>query len=354
MKRYGNLYDSIVSFPALLAASRKARKGKRFKYSTADFEFNLEKQIIALERVLTDQSYCPGAYREFLIYEPKPRKISAAPYRDRVVQHALCAVIEPLFDRSFIFDNYACRSGKGNLLAVNRFTHFSRHFKYSLKCDVKQYFPSIDHLVLKDKIRRKIKCPKTLWLIDLIIDSSNLQDDANFYFPGDDLFTSYGRRRGIPIGNLTSQLFANLYLSDLDHFIKEKFPAFGYVRYMDDLAVFGDSKAELWEVLKRIEDFLVPERLWLKPEKSMVYPLVRGVDYLGYKVFPDHRRLRYENTVRYRRRLKGMQSDYFQGKIGVAAINRSVQSWIGHVGHADSWRFREKLFMDVSFQRRGA
>ncbi|MDA0692794.1 MAG: RNA-directed DNA polymerase [Nitrospinae bacterium] len=353
MKRYGGLFESIATFPALLAASRKARKGKRFKHSTADFEFNLEREIIRLERALTNQTYRPGPYREFSIYEPKPRKISAAPYRDRVAQHALCAVIEPLFNRSFIFDNYACRTGKGNLQAVNRFTHFSRRFKYVLKCDVKKYFPSIDHQVLKDKIRRKIKCPKTLWLIDLFIDSSHPQDAANFYFPGDDLFTPYERRRGIPIGNLTSQLFANLYLNDLDHFIKEKFPVFGYIRYMDDLAVFGDRKEELWRVLECVKEFLVRERLWLKPEKSMVYPLVRGVDYLGFKVFPDHRRLRYENTVRYRRRVKRMQKDYYKGKIGFAEINGSVQSWIGHVGHADTWRFREKLFKDISFQRCG-
>jgi retron-type reverse transcriptase len=176
MKRQGNLFDSIRSFSALFSASRKARRGKRFRDSTAGFEFNLEGEIIRLERELREKTYRPGPYREFYIYEHKKRKISAAPYRDRVVQHALCAVIEPIIDRSLIHDTYACRAGKGTHKAVDRFTAFSRKFRYALKFDIEKYFPSIDHEILKAKIRRKIKCQDTLWLIDLIIDSSNPQE----------------------------------------------------------------------------------------------------------------------------------------------------------------------------------
>lgn len=353
MKRYGNLFGSIVSFQALLAASRKARRGKRYKVSTARFEHNLERELIRLHRQLTQKSYRPGPYREFKIYEPKPRKISAAPYRDRVVQHALYAVIEPVFERSMIFDTYACRVGKGTHKAVDRFTHFARRFSYVLKCDVRKFFPSIDHEILKTKLRRKIKCVDTLWLIDLIIDSSNPQDSTNAYFPGDDLFTPLSREKGIPIGNLSSQLFANWYMNDLDHFIKEHFPQFGYLRYMDDMTLFSDRKEDLWWVLKHIETFLEKDRLKLKPEKSMVYPVGGGVDYLGYRIFPTHRRIRYENVVRYRRRLKQLQKRYFNGEIGVQAIHQSVLSWIGHVGHADSWRLRKSLFQSIPFTRGG-
>ena len=134
-------FNSIISFQNLLTASRKARRGKRFKTATAQFEFSLEKEIIDIQRQLREQTYHPGSYREFLIYEPKPRKIIAAPYRDRVVQHALCNIIEPIFDRSLIFDTYACRIGKGNHKALDRFTFFSRRFEYALKCDIKKILP---------------------------------------------------------------------------------------------------------------------------------------------------------------------------------------------------------------------
>lgn len=354
MKRYGNLYDGVCSFEALLAASRKARRGKRFKASTARFEYDLEKRLFGLERELMEQTYHPGKYKEFHIYETKPRKISAAPYRDRVVQHALCAVIAPIFERTFISDSYACRKGKGTHKAVDRFTYYARRFKYVLKFDIAKYFPSIDHEVLKQKIRRKIKCARTLWLIDLIIDSSNPQEGKAFYFNGDGLFTPHERRKGIPIGNLASQLFALIYLNDVDHLAKERFASLGYTRYMDDMALFGDDKRELWGALREIEALLEKDRLKLKRGASMIYPVEIGVDYLGYKVYPNHRRLRYENVVRYTRRLRRLQRMYSAGHIGLADVSASVQSWIGHIKHADTWGLRENLFGSITFRRGGA
>jgi len=215
MIRHGNLYDRITSFENLWNASRLARKGKRLKEGCSTFELNLEAELLHLQQELQDFSYQPGIYREFTIYDRKPRKISAAPYRDRVVHHALCAVTEPLFDRCFIHDSYACRSGKGTHAALKRFTRFARRFRYVLKMDIRKYFPSIDHSILKKKLRRKIKCPDTLWLIDTIIDGSNLQDEIFVHFPGDDLFSPLDRRRGIPIGNLTSQFLQTFTLIPL-------------------------------------------------------------------------------------------------------------------------------------------
>lgn len=351
MKRHGGLFHEISSFQGLLAASRKTRRGKRFRDSTAAFEFNLEREIIRLERELTGKTYSPGSYREFYIYEHKKRKISAAPYRDRVVQHALCAVIEPILDRSLIYDTYACRAGKGTHKAVGRFTKFARKFQYALKFDIEKYFPSIDHEILKAKIRRKIKCKDTLWLIDLFIDSSNPQEGPVRYFAEDNLFTPYQRRRGIPIGNLTSQIFANYYLSGLDHFMAERYSRFGYLRYMDDMTMFGNDKGELWEAHRAAEKYLGAERLRLKSGASMLYPVEQGVNYLGYKVFPDHRLVRYETVVRYRRRLKRLQRGYFTGKLALSDVRASAQSWIGHVKHADSWRLRERLFKEIRFTR---
>ena len=190
MKTYNRLFEQICSFENLLNASRKAQRGKRFQDEVARFNFHLERELYRLQEELQTQTYRPGAYHEFYIYEPKLRKISAAPYRDRVVHHALCNVIEPIFDRTFIFDSYGCRKGKGTHKAVNRFTEFSRKNRYVLKCDIKKYFPSIDHEILKAMFRRKIRDVQTLWLMDLIVNSSNPQERVLEYFEGDDLLTA--------------------------------------------------------------------------------------------------------------------------------------------------------------------
>lgn len=169
MRRHRNLYDRIASFQNLLKAAKLAQRNKRFKYSTARFNFFLEKELCELQEQLTQKSYEPGEYHHFLIYEPKKRVISAAPYRDRVVHHAVHNIFEPIFDPTFIFDSYATRKGKGTNAAIERFQEFARKCRYVLKCDIQQYFPSIDRLVLLDMIRRKIACEDTLWLIRKIL-----------------------------------------------------------------------------------------------------------------------------------------------------------------------------------------
>ncbi|MGH7495211.1 MAG: reverse transcriptase domain-containing protein [bacterium] len=213
MKTHTDLYANICSFENLLAAAKQAQRGKRFQENVGRFNANLEYELVGLQRELHDKTYQPGRYREFIIFEPKHRMISAAPYRDRVVHHALCNVIAPLFERTFIFDSYANRTGKGTHRAILRYQQFCRKNAYALKCDVRKYFPSLDHEILKAEIRRTIACPDTLWLINRIIDGSNVQEPFFEYFSGDDLFTPFERRKGLPIGNLTSQFFANVYLN---------------------------------------------------------------------------------------------------------------------------------------------
>jgi retron-type reverse transcriptase len=236
MKRYGNLYPAIIGFENLFAAAYRARRGKRYRPDVAAFHFHLETGILTLRDELVTQTYQPGAYRAFYIHDPKRRLISAAPYRDRVVHHALCRVIEPIFERGFIFDSYANRLGKGTHAALDRATQLARRYPYALKCDIEKYFPSIDHAILLERIERKIKCRRTLWLIERIVANSNPQEDVVRYFPGDDLFTPAERRRGIPIGNLTSQFFANIYLDGFDHFVQERLGQPAYVRFADDCA----------------------------------------------------------------------------------------------------------------------
>ncbi|TAN43691.1 MAG: RNA-dependent DNA polymerase [Nitrospirae bacterium] len=349
MKRYGNLFSQITSFENLYAASRKARKGKRFKDNVMAFERNIEDELFRLQDELLSKTYKPGTYREFSIYERKPRKISAAPYRDRIVHHALCNVIEPVFEKTFIFDSYACRKGKGTHAAVDRFTEFCRKNRYVLKTDIKKYFPSIDHEILFAKIKRKIKCRDTLWLIKAIIDGSNRQEAVNDYFDGDGLFEPYQRRRGIPIGNLTSQFFANIYLDELDHYAKEVLRCKHYIRYVDDITVLGNDKKRLWEVRDGIVGFLEKHRLKLHPRKTLVLPVSEGIDHLGYRIFPTHRRLRKDNSMGFARKLKIMNRLFLVGQISFEKMNASVQSWLGHAKHTDSCGLRERIFEKYVF-----
>jgi retron-type reverse transcriptase len=194
MKRYGNLYPQIIDFDNLYLSARKAQKGKRFRENVLQFNYNLGTELLKIQQELKDKTYQPGSYRTFYLRDIKSRLISAAPYRDRVVHHALCNIIIPIFERTFISDTYANREGYGTHKALMRFTDFARSSRYVLQCDIRKYFPSIDHEILKQLIRRKIKCPDTLWLIDAIIDNSNEQEEVNHYFPGDDLLTPIQRR----------------------------------------------------------------------------------------------------------------------------------------------------------------
>lgn len=351
MKTYNGLYSQIYSFENLWKSADQAQQGKRFQESVARFNFNRERELFKLQDELQSQTYKPGNYREFIIYEPKKRMISAAPYRDRVVHHALCNVIEPIFERTFIYDSYACRVGKGTHKAVDRFTEFCRKNRYVLKADISKYFPSIDHEILKSLIRRKIRDKQTLWLIDLIIDSSNPQEPVSNYFSNDDLFTPIERRHGIPIGNLTSQFFANIYLNALDHFVKEQLHCKYYIRYCDDFVVFSDDKDFLHEIKDRISEYLISLRLKLHPRKCQVSPVKDGTDFLGYRVFSDHRLVRQDSIIRFKRRMRRLQDKYFKGKVSLSHIRQSIQSWIGHVSHADSYGLRKRLLRDVIFRR---
>ena len=344
-----SLFDTVSEWDNLWSAFHLAARGKRRKGSAAAFEQQVADRLVAVQDELRGKTYRPGAYRHFFIHEPKRRKISAAPFRDRVVHHALCRVIEPIFERSFIHDSYACRPGKGTHSAVARFTEFARRYRYVFKTDIRKYFPSIDHDILFERISRKIKCLDTLWLIRLIIDTSNPQEEILQYYPGDDLFAPLERRRGIPIGNLTSQFFANIYLDGLDHYTKEDLQCRSYIRYVDDITAFGDDKQKLWKIGKAMGEYLSTLRLTMHPDKTIVVPVSQGVDYLGYRVFPDRRRLRKDNVVRFRRRMQKMQNDYRTGQITLKDVNSSIQSWIGHAKHADTYKLREKIFAGIIF-----
>ncbi|MCA9422394.1 MAG: group II intron reverse transcriptase domain-containing protein [Nitrospira sp.] len=351
MKRLGDVWPRLVSFENLLAAYRKARLGKGRRPGVAEFGLHLETELLGLQRELQTEAYRPGEYRLFTIYDRKPRVIAAAPFRDRVVHHAVMKVIEPSLDRTFFTDSYACRRGKGVHAAVDRYQAWAQTYRYVLKMDVRHYFPSIDHDLLKEKLRRRLKDYRVLALLDRIIDGAPTLAPEAFYFPGDDMFSPFERRRGIPIGNLTSQFFANLYLDDLDQYIKHVLKVRPYLRYVDDMVVLGHDKGRLAEIRAAVRDRLEVDRLRLHPHKAHISWVADGLNLLGYLVFPTRRRLRNDNGHRFARKLRGMARTFGKGRLEWARVVASTQSWIGHAQHADTEGLRRAIFSQAVFIR---
>lgn len=343
-KFHDHLFGNIASFAALHQASKKAIRGKRSKPGAAGFMANLEKNLISIEARLQSNAWRSGGYTEIEVFEPKHRLVSAAPFRDRVVHHALCSVVAPIFEQGFIADSYANRIGKGTHRAVTRYEHFRDRYRYVLRCDIYRYFPAIDHAILKLDLRRKIKCEPTLALLDHIIDGSNPQEQVNVFFPGDDLLDVAGRRRGLPIGNLTSQLFGNVYLNGFDHFVKEVLRA-PYVRYVDDFALFADDAEVLriWQM--RIAKYLQGRRLLLHRDKTFIVPTTEPATFLGYTLMSGgQRRLPEASVRRFRNRLRGFRDAWRVGHQDEMNIRQRVNAWVAHASHADTWRLRRALF----------
>ena len=351
MKRIGYIWEQVVAMDNLHLAYCKARKGKRRRPDVAQFSLDLERNLLTLQRELAAGEYAPGAYRQFTVYERKPRLISVAPFRDRVVHHAVMNVLEPLLDKRFIPDTYACRKGKGVHRAVQRYQQFARENAYVLKLDIARYFPSIDRGILKQQLARRIKDKAVLNLLYRIIDNGPETREPAQFFPGDDLVSVSERHRGLPIGNLTSQFLANLYLDEFDHWLKETKRVKGYLRYVDDIYLLGNDKQELWALRDEIAGKLQDIRLALHPSKTHIHSTTARVDVLGYKVSRCQRWLRNDNGFRFHRRLKRLSRLYQTADMDWPALNASVQSWIGHARHAETEGLREAIFNQVSFNR---
>lgn len=338
------MYAQLCSWDNLLLAYRRASKGKRGKPAVATFEYRLEDNLLRLQQDLRAQTYCPGAYVSFYVHDPKRRLISAAPFRDRVVHHALCNIIEPIFERSFIHDSYANRVGKGTHRALDRFQQFARRYRYVLQCDVEQFFPAIDHAILRQTLARKIDDAWVLWLIDQIL-AGGVDVLSEVYtlrtFPGDDLWAAL-RPRGLPIGNLTSQFWANCYLNPFDHFVKRELRCPAYLRYVDDIALFADDKAILWAWHQAIVERLARFRLTLHPG-AHPRPVMEGAPFLGFVIFPTYRRLKRRRGIAYQRRLRVLRQACAADEIPRAQLHASVQGWVNHVRHGDTWGLRRAI-----------
>lgn len=339
------MFAAITAWDNLVLAYRRAAKGKRGHPNVAAFEHNLEGNLLQLQTELRSRTYAPGPYASFTIHEPKKRLISAAPFRDRVVHHALCNLIEPIYERSFIADSYANRVGKGTHRALDRVQDLARRFPYVWQCDVRQFFPSINHAVLRDILARKITDPHVRWLIDQILASGatvlSAANDREYFF-GDDLWAPL-RPHGLPIGNLTSQFWANVYLNGFDHFVKRELRCAGYVRFVDDMVFFAQDKATLWAWQEAVVERLATLRLHIHPG-SHPRPVGEGIPFLGFVIWPQRRRLKRRKAVAYRRTLRRLIAAYTLGKRPLAKINASVLGWVNHARHGNTVGLRKAIF----------
>lgn len=345
VRRAYQLYSQVCAFDNLVWAEKTAARGKRGRPDVATFEYHLEDELIELRDALREKTYRPGPYRRYTIREPKERVISAAPYRDRVAHHALCQVIEPYFERRFIGDSYASRLGKGTHKALDRCASLARHYPYVLRCDIVQFFPSIDHAILRRELGRVIGDQDVLWLCDRIL-AGGANETSDQYAPvlyvgDDDDFTQ--RPRGLPIGNQTSQFWANVYLNALDQFVKRDLRCEGYIRYVDDFVLLAEDKATLHHWKRAVIAFLATLRLSLHEAESGVFPVATGIPFLGFRVYPDHRRLRRRNGMAFARRYRRLRAAYTAGQISFERLTASVRGWVAHAAHGDTYGLRRAL-----------
>jgi retron-type reverse transcriptase len=331
------MYEKLTTWSNLMLAYRKAAKGKRGHPNVAEFEHRLEDNLLEIQAELQAKTYQPGRYASFYIHEPKRRLISAAPFRDRVVHHALCNLIEPIFERSFIFDSYANRVGKGTHRALTRAQEFARKYPYVLQCDIRQFFPSIDHAILRETIARKITDPDILWLCDQILTSGVgvlAEEYEMVWFDGDDLLAPL-HPRGLPIGNLTSQFWANVYMNPFDHFVKRKLGCEAYIRYVDDFLLFARDKETLWGWLAGIRSRMSRMRMTIHPHAAP-RPVTEGFTFLGFRVLPQERRLKRKKGLYYQRKLARMRIAYTHGELTFEQMTASIEGWVNHARFANT------------------
>lgn len=327
MRRHGNLWEKIISPDNLYKAYLRARRGKRSRRSVINFEKDVAGNLHKIWLSLKYKTYTTSSYKTKTIYEPKQRDIYILPFfPDRIVQHALMQVLVPIWDGLMIKDSYACRENKGMHQASDLAMQYVRKYKYCLKADISKFYPSIDHDILLDIIRKKIKCKDTLWLLEDIIRS----------FPG---------VKNVPIGNYTSQWFGNLYMNELDQSVKHELKIPAYIRYCDDFVLFHNDKKKLGELQKNIEEF-VNNKLLLKFSKSSVFPVTQGLDFLGYRHFTNKLLLRKSTAKRIQKRFKDLPILFAVGDITKEQYRSSIASTEGWLMRACSFNFKINIQLE--------
>ena len=371
MKTFNNFYEDIIALPNLYRAYELARRGKRRKTEVLNFENNLHSNLLNLHFALLERTYSPSGYKTFYVTDSKKRKITAPAFSDQIVHHAIFNFVEQMYDQYFIYDSYACRKNKGTHRGFKRLMSFVRKNKkfqsqqvsefyastgttnikpslsnksedYFMKCDISKYFYSIDQHKLKEIISRKIKDENVLWLMGKIIDShSEMKIPAhvenNYYFE---------QRKGIPIGNLTSQLFSNIYLNELDYFVKNNLRIKHYVRYVDDFVIIEKDAKLLQDYFRKIKLFL-SENLFLKleKEKTQINKISFGVDFIGFVAFKHYSRVRSKGYRKFVSEFKANISLYHKGLIEFNQIYESFISYRAHLMHSNSSVLFRRVFI---------
>ncbi len=334
MRRAAHLFEGVTRFDNLLRAAGTAAKGKRETRAAAEFLERVELEVLQLQRALVAGTWRPSAAHEFVIHDPKQRTITAVPFADQVVHHALMAVLEPVFERRMIFHSYACRTGKGTHAALARVKRLVRRFPYFLRLDIASFFPSVSHAVMQETIGRVVKDRRVLDLSATILRGPPERGSTG---------------RGLPIGSLTSQWFANLLLDRLDHRVQETMRIRGYVRYMDDVVLLDERRARLHEARREIETYLANVLdLALKPSATLVAPVTEGLPFLGWLVFPGTTRPRPANRKRYRWRLRQRTWELHRGLRSPESHRQGVASLFELLRAGDTLGLRSQWAEEVT------
>lgn len=359
MKTHKNLYKQVISLENLYLAWRKARKGKTKKSYIIEFEHNLFCNLMALHYELKYFSYDPKSLETFILRDPKTRKISKSDFKDRIVHHAIVNILEPIFDPSFIYDSCANRKGKGNLFAIKRFYLFLRKITqngkraknrfmdnnyvvgYAFKADTKHYFEEVNHHILLKIIKRKISDKNTIWLIKQILmnkpnfRSQKERNNLDFWLES---------QKGMPLGNLTSQFFANVYLNELDYYVKHILKAKYYIRYVDDFIILHRNKKQLVKWKNEIDCFLKKELLLeLHKQKSRIIPLSRGIDFAGFRNF-------YLFNLPRKRNIRKMRNKiilFEKLELSYRELMESFKGWNAYVKWSNSLNLRRKILKEI-------
>ncbi len=321
---FAHTYNDIISINNLLESWHEFLRGKRKRKDVSEFSLHFMDNIISLHSELKDKTYTHGTYHAFKINDPKPRDIHKATVRDRLLHHAVYKILYPYFDKKYIYDSYSCRTDKGTHKAIKRLEYFTRKVSknntrtvWVLKCDIQKFFANIDHKILKNVFEQHIDDPNILWLLDRIISSFH---------------TNYNSNSGLPLGNLTSQLFVNIYMNEFDQFVKRKLKAKYYIRYADDFVILHTDKSYLRQLTPQIAKFLNDKlKLSLHPNKLFLKTIDSGVDFLGWVNFSHHRVLRTSTKHRMFKKLNHAQS------------HETTTSYLGLLSHGNAYRLREKI-----------
>lgn len=320
------MYNNIISLENLLEAWKNFLKGKRSKMDVQEFQYRLSDNILALHLELKNKTYRHGDYYAFKISDPKPRDIHKAKVRDRLLHHAIYRNLYPFFDKSFIYDSYSCRKDRGTHRALRRFKVFANKASknntktlWILKCDIRKFFASIDQGILLGILEEKILDKDVIWLLQRVTGS----------------FQSIAPGKGLPLGNLTSQLLVNVYMNKFDHFVKHTLAAKYYIRYADDFLVMSTDKSRLFDILREIRRYLLEEMaLELHPNKISIKTLASGIDFLGWVHFPDHRVLR---TVTKKRMFKNIKNN---------TLPAVLDSYLGMLRHGNTQKLSQRILED--------